>query len=45
MRTRATAKGGAKVYAEVAFSIVKDEAGAVLGAVATARPAAMKSSG
>ena len=45
MRTRATAKGGEKVYALVAFSIVKDDAGAVLGAVATARPAPMKSSG
>jgi hypothetical protein len=27
----------------VAFGIVKDEAGAVLGAVATARPAGLKS--
>lgn len=44
MRTRATAKGGAKVYAVVAFGIVKDDAGAVIGAIATARPADTKSS-
>jgi PAS domain S-box-containing protein len=43
MRTRATPKGGGKLYVAVAFGIVKDEAGAVLGAVATARPAGLKS--
>ena len=43
MRTRATAKGGGKVYAQVAFGIVKDDAGTVLGAVATARPVGIKS--
>ena len=37
MLTRATHKDGSKLYAEVAFGIVSDPRGGVLGAVATAR--------
>lgn len=40
MLTRATHKDGSRVYAEFAFAIVVDDGGRVLGAVATARPAA-----
>ena len=39
MLTRATHKDGSKLYAEFAFGIVTD-GGRVLGAIATARPAA-----
>ena len=38
MVTRATPRSGDKVYVEVAFSIVTDSAGAVVGAVAIGRP-------
>jgi PAS domain S-box-containing protein len=38
MLTRATPRNGGKVYVEVAFSIVTDSSGAVLGAVAIGRP-------
>ena len=37
MKTRATHKGGQKVYVSLAFSVVKDRDGKVLGAMATAR--------
>ncbi len=35
MRTRAVHKDGGKVYVEMAFSLVKDEKGEVLGALAS----------
>lgn len=35
MRTRGTRKDGGKVYVEMAFRLVTDEKGAVLGAVAS----------
>jgi PAS domain S-box-containing protein len=38
MLTRATPRSGGKVFLEVAFGIVTDSSGAVLGAVATGRP-------
>lgn len=38
MLTRATHKDGSKLYVEVAFGIVGDGRGGVLGALATARP-------
>src|SRR5262245_55453067 len=38
MKTRATHKAGQKLYVGVAFSVVKDREGKVIGAVATARP-------
>ena len=41
MRTRATPRNGGKLYVEVAFSIVTDSSGAVLGAVAIGRPSSM----
>ena len=37
MKTRATPKAGDKLYVSVAFSVVKDREGKVLGAMATAR--------
>lgn len=37
MLTRGSHKDGSKVYVELAFGIVKDASGAVLGAVATGR--------
>jgi PAS domain S-box-containing protein len=40
MLTRATHKDGSKLYAEFAFGIVIDGSQRVLGALATARPAA-----
>ena len=40
MLTRATHKDGSKLYAEFAFGIVTDASQRVLGAIATARPAA-----
>lgn len=39
MRTRAVHKDGSRLYVEFAFAIVVDDAGGVLGAVATARVA------
>jgi PAS domain S-box-containing protein len=39
MRTRAVHKDGSRLYVEFAFAIVVDDAGRVLGAVATARAA------
>jgi PAS domain S-box-containing protein len=38
MKTRATHKAGDKLYVSLAFSIVKDREGKVIGAMATARP-------
>jgi PAS domain S-box-containing protein len=38
MKTRATHKAGQKLYVSLAFSVVKDQEGKVLGAMATARP-------
>jgi PAS domain S-box-containing protein len=38
MKTRATHKAGHKQYVSLAFSVVKDREGKVLGAMATARP-------
>ena len=38
MRTRATHKAGHKLYVSLAFSVVKDREGKVIGAIATARP-------
>jgi PAS domain S-box-containing protein len=38
MRTRATHKAGHKLYVSLAFSVVKDREGKVIGAMATARP-------
>jgi hypothetical protein len=38
MKTRATHKAGHKVYVSLAFSVVKDREGKVIGAMATARP-------
>jgi PAS domain S-box-containing protein len=37
LKTRATHKAGYKLYVSLAFSVVKDGEGAVLGAMATAR--------
>ena len=37
MKTRATHKGGQKLYVSLAFAVVKDRDGKVLGAMATAR--------
>lgn len=37
LRTRAIHKGGGKLYVSLAFSIVKDRDGKVIGAMATAR--------
>ena len=38
MKTRATDKAGQKLYVSLAFSVVKDREGNVVGAMATARP-------
>ena len=38
LNTRATHKAGRKVYVSLAFSVVKDREGKVMGAMATARP-------
>jgi PAS domain S-box-containing protein len=38
MKTRATHKAGHKLYVSLAFSVVKDGEGNVIGAMATARP-------
>jgi PAS domain S-box-containing protein len=38
VKTRATAKAGQKLYVSLAFSVVKDREGKVIGAMATARP-------
>ena len=38
MKTRATHKAGQKLYVSLAFSVVKDREGQVIGAMATARP-------
>jgi PAS domain S-box-containing protein len=38
MKTRATHKAGHKLYVTLAFSVVKDREGKVIGAMATARP-------
>jgi PAS domain S-box-containing protein len=38
VKTRATPKAGHKLYVSVAFSVVKDREGKVIGAMATARP-------
>ena len=38
MKTRATPKAGQKLYVSLAFSVVKDREGKVIGAMATARP-------
>ena len=38
MKTRATPKAGQKLYVNLAFSVVKDREGKVIGAMATARP-------
>jgi PAS domain S-box-containing protein len=35
--TRAVRKDGSKLYVEMTFAVVKDEAGAVVGSVAIAR--------
>ena len=40
MLTRATHKDGSKLYVELAFGIVSDASGAILGALATGRRAA-----
>ena len=45
MLTRGTHKDGSKVYVELAFGIVKDSSGAVLGAVATGRKPAKPAQG
>ena len=37
--TRATHKSGARIYVEMTFAVVRNDAGAVLGAVAVARDA------
>jgi PAS domain S-box-containing protein len=37
LKTRATHKSGHKLYVSVAFAVVKDQAGNVIGAMATAR--------
>jgi len=37
LKTRATHKAGQKLYVSLAFSVVKDRVGRVIGAVATAR--------
>ena len=37
MKTRATHKAGQKLYVNLAFSVVKDREGTVIGAMATAR--------
>ena len=37
LKTRATHKGGHKLYVSLAFSVVKDREGKVIGAMATAR--------
>ena len=37
IKTRATHKGGQKLYVSLAFSVVKDREGKVIGAMATAR--------
>jgi PAS domain S-box-containing protein len=38
MKTRATQKAGQKLYVSLAFSVVKNQEGKVIGAMATARP-------
>jgi len=38
MKTRATHKAGNKLYVSLAFSVVKDRDGKVIGAMATAQP-------
>jgi PAS domain S-box-containing protein len=38
MKTRANPKDGHKLYVSLAFSVVKDQEGKVIGAMATARP-------
>jgi PAS domain S-box-containing protein len=38
MKTRATHKAGHKLYVSLAFAVVKDREGEVIGAMATARP-------
>ena len=38
MKTRATHKAGKKLYVSLAFAVVKDREGKVIGAMATARP-------
>ena len=38
VKTRATPKDGHKLYVSLAFSVVKDREGIVIGAMATARP-------
>jgi PAS domain S-box-containing protein len=38
LKTRATHKAGNKLYVGLAFSVVKDQEGKVIGAMATARP-------
>ena len=38
MKTRATHKAGKKLYVSLAFAVVKDRDGKVIGAMATARP-------
>ena len=38
MKTRATPKAGQKLYVSLAFAVVKDREGKVIGAMATARP-------
>ena len=38
MKTRATHQAGHKLYVSLAFSVVKDREGQVIGAMATARP-------
>src|SRR5215467_2366241 len=38
LKTRATHKAGDKLYVSLAFSVVKDQEGKVIGAMATARP-------
>ena len=38
MKTRATHKAGNKLYVSLAFAVVKDRDGKVIGAMATARP-------
>lgn len=42
LRTRAVAKGGERLYVEMSFSLVLDERGVVLGAIAIARDATPK---
>ena len=43
MRTRATHKDGSRVYVDLAFGLVRDHAGAVVGALATGRKSEEKS--